>query len=41
MIVVHWETLWSPAPQPMDDDQDDERLTDNIDYSYLESHSVE
>ena len=20
MIVVHGETLWSPAPQPMDDD---------------------
>ena len=24
MIVVHRETLWSPAPQPMDDDDDDE-----------------
>ena len=23
MIVVHGETLWSPAPQPMDDDDDD------------------
>ena len=22
MIVVHKETLWSPAPQPMDDDDD-------------------
>ena len=22
MIVVHGETLWSPAPQPMDDDDD-------------------
>ena len=21
MIVVHGETLWSPAPQPMDDDE--------------------
>ena len=28
MIVVHWETLWSPAPQPMDnDDDDDEKNT--------------
>ena len=24
MIVVHGETLWSPAPQPMDDDDDDD-----------------
>ena len=24
MIVVHEETLWSPAPQPMDDDDDDD-----------------
>ena len=24
MIVVHGETLWSPAPQPMDDDNDDD-----------------
>ena len=24
MIVMHGETLWSPAPQPMDDDDDDE-----------------
>ena len=24
MIVVHGETLWSPAPQPMDDDVDDD-----------------
>ena len=24
MIVVHGETWWSPAPQPMDDDEDDE-----------------
>ena len=23
MIVVHGETLWSPAPQPMDDDDED------------------
>ena len=23
MIVMHGETLWSPAPQPMDDDDDD------------------
>ena len=22
MIVVHEETLWSPAPQPMDDDDE-------------------
>ena len=22
MIVVHGETLWSPAPQPMDDDDE-------------------
>ena len=22
MIVLHGETLWSPAPQPMDDDDD-------------------
>ena len=22
MIVMHGETLWSPAPQPMDDDDD-------------------
>ena len=26
MIVVHGETLWSPAPQPMDDDDDDDAL---------------
>ena len=26
MIVVHGETLWSPAPQPMDDDDDDDGL---------------
>ena len=25
MIVVQRETLWSPAPQPMDDDEDDDR----------------
>ena len=25
MIVVHGETLWSPAPQLMDDDDDDDR----------------
>ena len=24
MIVVHGNTLWSPAPQPMDDDDDDD-----------------
>ena len=24
MIVVHGETLWSPAPQPMDDDDETE-----------------
>ena len=24
MIVVHGETLWSPAPHPMDDDDDDD-----------------
>ena len=24
MIVVHGQTLWSPAPQPMDDDDDDD-----------------
>ena len=24
MIVVHGETLWSPALQPMDDDDDDD-----------------
>ena len=24
MIVVHGETLWSPAPQSMDDDDDDD-----------------
>ena len=24
MIVVHGETLWSPAPQPMDDDDDND-----------------
>ena len=24
MIVVHGETLWSPASQPMDDDDDDD-----------------
>ena len=29
MIVVHGETLWSPAPQPMDDDDDPEHLDDN------------
>ena len=23
MIVVHGETLWSPAPQPIDDDDGD------------------
>ena len=23
MIVMHGETLWSPAPQPMDDDDDE------------------
>ena len=24
MIVVHGETLWSSAPQPMEDDDDDD-----------------
>ena len=24
MIVMHGETLWSPASQPMDDDDDDD-----------------
>ena len=24
MIVVQGETLWSPAPQPMDDDDEDQ-----------------
>ena len=26
MIVMHGETLWSPAPQPMDDDDDDDDI---------------
>ena len=26
MIVVHGETLWSPAPQPMDDDDDGQNI---------------
>ena len=26
MIVVHGETLWSPAPQPMDDYDDDDDI---------------
>ena len=29
MIVVHGETLWSPAPQPMDDDDDDDESVVN------------
>ena len=32
MIVVHGETLWSPAPQPMDDDDDDDDDDDEISY---------
>ena len=28
MIVVHGETLWSPAPQPMDDDDNDDKKED-------------
>ena len=30
MIVVHEETLWSPAPQLMDDDDDDGRFTNYL-----------
>ena len=30
MIVVHGETLWSPAPQLMDDDDDDGHLETHI-----------
>ena len=30
MIVVHGETLWSPAPQPMDDDDDDILIDKNL-----------
>ena len=30
MIVVHGETLWSPAPQPMDDDDDDDGAHEEI-----------
>ena len=26
MIVMHGETLWSPAPQPMDDDDGDSEV---------------
>ena len=33
MIVVHGETLWSPAPQPMDDDDDRDIL--GIDSEYV------
>ena len=33
MIVVHGETLWSPAPQPMDDDDNDDEL--QIDLSLI------
>ena len=30
MIVVHGETLWSPAPQPMNDDDDDNERNNTI-----------
>ena len=35
MIVVHGETLWSPAPQPMDDDDDDDIRCSGWQYSML------
>ena len=37
MIVVHGETLWSPAPQPMDDDDDDELRKMHAKNAYLGS----
>ena len=36
MIVMHGETLWSPAPQPMDDDDDDDV---DIDIQYKHQHT--
>ena len=30
MIVVHGETLWSRAPQPMDDDDDEFKMVTEI-----------
>ena len=38
MIVVHGETLWSPASQPMDDDDDDDEMISNIMRGSLNFH---
>ena len=35
MIVVHGETLWSPSPQPMDDDDD---VTPGVDVDSYSCH---
>ena len=38
MIVMHGETFWSPAPQPMDDDVDDDgRLESTQDGNLVKS----
>ena len=40
MIVVHGETLWSPAPQPMDDDDDDDDDDDVYNVLHMNLFSV-
>ena len=41
MIVVHGETLWLPAPQPMDDDDDEHNTIDIIHFHSGESCYVQ
>ena len=38
MIVMHGETLWSPAPQPMDNDDDDDCST-NLDIDKFQDNT--
>ena len=40
MIVVHGETLWSPAPQPTDDDDDDDDDDDVYNVLHMNLFSV-
>ena len=41
MIVVHGETLWSPAPQPLDDDDDDDDAKLLFDLTNVQAHANE